>query len=118
MIKQPKDISVKHGTSTYRLKFDKGFAKDKNDEFKIAQKKMNSEIIRSTRPYVPYASGTLSKSVTIASNDKFIMWNTPYAKRQYYENKGGKGLRGSKWFERSKAANLKSWKKVIGKQID
>lgn len=73
------------------------------------QKFIDSEVLRVTDPYVPLDSSDLKKSGTkhtkIGSGD--VRYVTPYARRQYYENKGS-GLRGSKWFDRSKADNKKA----------
>lgn len=68
------------------------------------QKYIDSEVLRLTDPYVPMDTGTLKESGTI--NTKIgsgeVKYNTPYARRQYFENKGN-GLRGRQWFERMKA---------------
>lgn len=70
------------------------------------QKFVDSEVLRLTDPYVPMDSGVLKRSGTgstkIGSGD--VTYRTPYARRQYFENKGN-GLRGSQWFHRSKADN-------------
>lgn len=78
----------------------------------FVQKAVDSEVIRRNDPYVPFRTGTLKGSALIASRigDGVVIYNTPYARRQYYENAGnGKegmsngGRRGAKWFERMKA---------------
>lgn len=73
------------------------------------QQFIDSEVLRLTDPYVPKDVGDLkesgTKSTKIGSGD--VKYSTPYARRQYYENKGN-GLRGAKWFERSKADNKKT----------
>lgn len=68
------------------------------------QKFIDSEVLRLTDPYVPLDKGDLkesgTKSTRIGSGE--VIYRTPYARRQYYENKGD-GLRGKMWFERMKA---------------
>lgn len=68
------------------------------------QQFIDSEVLRLTDPYIPFDSGALKKSGTqntkIGSGE--VVYKTPYARKQYFENKGS-GLRGKKWFERSKA---------------
>lgn len=68
------------------------------------QKFIDSEVLRLTDPYVPLDTSTLEKSGTqntkIGSGE--VVYKTPYARRQYFENKGN-GLRGKQWFERMKA---------------
>lgn len=67
------------------------------------QKFIDSEVLRLTDPYVPLDTSALKKSGTqhtkIGSGE--VVYKTPYARRQYFENKGN-GLRGKQWFERAK----------------
>lgn len=76
------------------------------------QKYIDSEVLRQSEPYVPLLTKALIRSGTI--NTKIgsgeVVYRTPYARRQYYENAGmGKegmskgGRRGKQWFERMKA---------------
>jgi hypothetical protein len=75
-----------------------------------AQEFLDSEILRTTEPFVPLLTGALVKSGTIATavGSGTVKYSTPYAKRQYYTNKGA-GRRGKLWFERSKAQNKAAW---------
>ena len=80
------------------------------------QKYIDSTVLRLCDPYVPFLSGQLKVSgirgTVIGSG--LVVYNTPYARRQYYTNGGnGKqgtsrgglrgGLRGRYWFARMKA---------------
>lgn len=68
------------------------------------QKYIDSEVLRLTDPYVPMDTGALKESGirhTKVGSGK-VVYKTPYARRQYFENKGN-GLRGKQWFERMKA---------------
>lgn len=76
------------------------------------QKYIDSEVLRLSEPYVPLLTKALIRSGPI--NTKLgsgeVIYRTPYARRQYYENAGrGKegmskgGRRGKMWFERMKA---------------
>lgn len=73
------------------------------------QKFIDSEVLRTTDPYVPKDSGDLKKSGTKATKigSGEVRYATPYARRQYFENRGN-GLRGRMWFERSKQDNKKA----------
>lgn len=76
------------------------------------QKYIDSEVLRLSEPYVPWLTKTLIRSGPI--NTKIgsgeVIYKTPYARRQYYENAGmgkegmnkGGGRRGKQWFERMK----------------
>lgn len=82
-------------------------------------KKLDQEVERRCRPYVPKREGYLEASGSSSFPEVgFVTWSMPYAKYQYYgylmiggnpktltrvplKSHGG-GLRGSKWFERMK----------------
>lgn len=61
------------------------------------QRFFTHEVRRLSDPYVPRRSGVLKN--TAIETETSITYNTPYARRQYYEHKGN-GLRGSRWTER------------------
>lgn len=67
---------------------------NKNGE---GQRFFTHEVRRLSDPYVPKRSGKLKN--TAVETKTSITYNTPYARRQYYEHKGD-GLRGSHWTER------------------
>lgn len=79
------------------------------------QKYIDSTVLRLSDPYVPFLTGQLKASGirgTIIGSGT-VVYNAPYARRQYYTNSGnGKegtsrgGLRGRYWFERMKADRL------------
>lgn len=58
------------------------------------QKHLTHEIRRLSDSYTPFRSGPL-KNTAIEKPDK-IEYITPYARKQWFENKG-KGLRGKQW---------------------
>lgn len=62
-----------------------------------AQQFFTHEVRRLSDPYVPFLTGVLKNTATEEVNR--ITYNTPYARRQYYENPGT-GLRGPHWTER------------------
>lgn len=61
------------------------------------QKFFTHEVRQLSDPYVPLLTGVLKNTATEETSR--IIYNTPYARRQYYENKGT-GLRGAHWTER------------------
>ena len=76
------------------------------------QRYIDSTVLRLSDPYVPFLSGQLKTSGIRGTviGTGLVVYNTPYARRQYYTNSGnGKqgtargGLRGRYWFERMKA---------------
>lgn len=82
------------------------------------QKALDNVILQSCDPYIPFDTGAMRNSGitnTVIGSGR-IVWKTPYVRRQYYENKGGNGLRGSRWFERAKADCLLGWAHVAAKE--
>ena len=79
------------------------------------QKYIDSTVLRKSDPYVPFLSGMLKTSGisgTVVGSGT-VVYNSTYARRQYYANGGnGKqgtsrgGLRGRYWFARMKADHL------------
>ncbi len=93
----------------------------------MAQKFVDSEVLRYCAPYVPHYNGILEKSGDDATvkGSGMVHWDTPYARKNYYENRGRGtdgtakgGLRGKLWFERMKRdhlpAILRGVKKIAG----
>lgn len=91
------------------------------------QKFIDSEVTRYCDGYVPMKDGNLKKSHKPATvvGSGLVTYNTPYARKNYYDNKGmGKeglnngGKRGRLWFERMKADHkqdiLNGAKKMAG----
>lgn len=75
-----------------------------------AQAYIDSEAIRRCEPYVPKASGSLPMSAEAGQEGGKVLWNTPYARRWYYEPAKFQGapVRGNFWFERMKAEGGKA----------
>lgn len=76
------------------------------------QKKVDSEVLRHVDKYVPMRSGDLKNlaKLTTVIGSGLIRYEVPYAKSNYYSNRGQgtqgtaqNGLRGRLWFERMKA---------------
>lgn len=74
---------------------------------------IDNEVVRLSSKYVPMQSGTLKKAIGTVYGSGEVKYNTPYARKNYYENRGrgnegtsNGGLRGRMWFERMKAVFL------------
>lgn len=64
--------------------------------------------------YAPMLSGDLRNQSTIAIDGKSIIWNVPYARRQYY-NVGARFTTpgtGPKWDQKAAAIHKRSWLRV------
>lgn len=102
-IKAPQGEEIK---TTYKgaevsveLKWEPGFASEKEGQFSKAQQFVDSECIRRMNPETPRRTGVLIKSATLGTviGSGEINQIAPYARRQYYEHKEK-----SYWFERMK----------------
>ena len=89
------------------------------------QKFIDSEVIRLCDPLVPVRSHVLRESATKSTKigSGLVVYDTPYARRQYYENTGRwqQGQRGKLWFERMKARHreniLRGAKKIASGKV-
>ena len=68
---------------------------------------IGNQVITLADPLVPFREGYLKNSATIATDGSYIMYNTPYARRWYYEEANFRGApaRGTKWVERAVNSN-------------
>ncbi|MDR2656498.1 MAG: minor capsid protein [Oscillospiraceae bacterium] len=88
-----------------------------------AQQVLDSEILRTTEPFVPYAKGALTRSGPIHTviGSGTIRWATPYARRRYYEdanlNKTTHRKATTRWYEAAREVYLEKWKMTVAKKI-
>ena len=96
-----------------KLRFRPGFQADMDAGFQRAQYAFSQQVAKAVDPYVSFDTGTLKNSVNQASDFKGgkLVYNTPYARKQYYQHaqgsdlRGDTGLRGSYWGQRAIAAH-------------
>lgn len=98
----------RRGAITAEFRFNRGFGHEMSGRFSRAQKFVDSEVLRRCDPRVPFRTGMLKKSGILGTvvGSGLVRYNAPYARRNYYENRGngieGKnkgGKRGKLWFE-------------------
>lgn len=92
------------GKITAKLEWKEGFGARKEGDFERAQVFVDSKCLDLMQPLTPRLTGAMIKSGTLgtALGTGQINYLTPYARRQYYENRG-QGQRGRLWFERMKS---------------
>lgn len=91
------------------------------------QQYIDSEVLRCGDSYVPMQTGKLKQSgiTSTVVGSGMVHYNTPYARKNYYDNKGmgnqclnRGGKRGRLWFERMKPDHLpgilKGVKRIAG----
>lgn len=96
-----------------KFRFRPGFQADMDAGFQKAQYAFSQQAAKTVDPYVPFDTGALKNSVNQASDFKGgkLVYNTPYARKQYYQHaqgsdlRGDTGLRGSYWGQRAIAAH-------------
>lgn len=90
-----------------------------------AQVYLDNEVMRTTEQYVPMDTGTLARSVQLATKpgEGQVLYDTPYARKLYYgeamdfaKDKHPKAT--AKWLEASKAVYLKDWVAGVTKILE
>lgn len=116
-------VKTANGKVTARLTWTANTGSKWTGNFTRAQKFLDSEVLRTTSPFVPFRTGALMKSgqlgTVIGSGE--VIWNAPYAARQYWNtvlSRSYDAQRGGKWFERAKSSFKSGWiagvKKIAG----
>jgi hypothetical protein len=84
-----------------------------------AQRFLDNEVLRQSRPFVPFLQGTLANTALVEEPGK-IVYVQPYARRLYYGvgfnfTKQHHPRAGAKWTDRAKASFLNDWKRGVEK---
>ena len=94
----------------FKIQFRPGFQADMDARFARLQFAFSQKVADVVDKYVPFERGQLKGSVNGAASDfktGLLVYNTPYARRQYYLHEqgtdlhGDTGLRGSYWGQRA-----------------
>lgn len=126
MIETPRGKVVLGKNGKAELKWRPRFAPKWTRRYSLAQKFVDSEILRQCEPFIPLRTGILIKSGILGTDigSGFVKWIAPYARDQYYfgRSPGASStgpLRGRFWFERMKevlgAKIIKAAKAIAGK---
>lgn len=90
-----------------------------SDMTKVGQYALINQVHADSNKYVPMLTGDLRNQSTIALDGKSIIWNVPYARRQYF-NYGAKFTTpgtGPKWDSKALAIHGDSWARVAKKAM-
>lgn len=90
-----------------------------NQMTKLGQFALVNQVYADSNHYAPKLSSDLRNQSTIGIDGKSVIWNTPYARRQYY-NYGAKFNEqgtGPKWDVKAKALHGKSWINIVKKAM-
>lgn len=80
-----------------------------------AQEAVINQVYADMNRYVPFRTGDLRNQSQVTTDRKSIRWNTPYARRLFYNpsyNFRTPGT-GAHWDELAKAVHLRSWQRVV-----
>ena len=108
---QPYGLRYKVDGVQMSLDWRPDFGAEKTVALQKAQFALSQEAARFIDPYVPFDTGVLKNSVNQASkfDEGLLIYNTPYARRQFYLHPEGEclhgdtSLRGSYWGQRALA---------------
>lgn len=108
---QPYGLKYQVDGIQMQLSWRPDFGSEKTAALQKAQYAFSQEAARLTDPFVPFDTGTLKNSVNQASkfDEGLLVYNIPYARKQYYlhaqgsDLRGDTGLRGSYWGQRALA---------------
>lgn len=85
---------------------------------------LDQQVLKDSNNYAPMDTGNLINSSINASKigDGQLIWDTPYAKRLYYNpqynfSKDKNPNAGGLWYERAKSRHLNEWIRVADKAI-
>ena len=90
-----------------------------------AQHALDQQVLKDSNFFIPFDTGELMRSSLRHSKigEGLIVWNTPYARRLYYNpqynfskdvNPNARGL----WFEEAKALHYDEWVKIAQQTFD
>ena len=108
IIETPKGKIIITGSGPAKLEWDTTFQQKWQGHYSLAQKFVDSEVLRLSEPFTPLLTSMLIKSGTLGTDigSGTVQWIAPYAKAQYYGHRqpGSQSgpLRGPQWFERMK----------------
>lgn len=113
VFEQPYGLKYQVDGVQMQLSWRPDFGAEKTAALQKAQYAFSQEAARLIDPFVPFDTGTLKNSVNQASkfDEGLLVYNTPYARKQYYlhaqgsDLRGDTGLRGSYWGQRAIAAH-------------
>lgn len=111
VFEQPYGLRYRVDDIQMELSWRPDFGAEKTAALQKAQFALAQEAARLIDSYVPLKTGTLKNSVNNASkyDEGLLVYNTPYARKQYYlhsegsDLRGENGLRGSYWGQRALA---------------
>lgn len=95
---------------------EKKLSKDNADKAKYM---LANQMLADMSPYVPFRANPLMTSGHVSPDHEWLIWDTPYARAQFYGNNGIVTFRqyttpgtGKRWDLVAKANHMSSWERV------
>lgn len=115
-------VKTKNGKVTAKLTWNSSTGSKWTGNFTRAQKYLDSEVLRTSTPFIPIRTGALIRSGQLGTviGSGLVRWIAPYSIKQYDTGttRAYDAQRGGKWFERAKATFKQAWiagvKKIAG----
>ena len=106
-----------------KLIFDEAKVNTKiSNRVRKAQYLLDQQVIKDSNLYCPEDTGDLQDSAIIGQQPGIILWDSVYARRQYYEDNNksrDKNPRASmKWFEVAKSEKKREWEKLANDEYN
>lgn len=78
-----------------------------------------NQVLQDSNLFVPKRTGQLRRSSYVTNSNSQIVWNTPYATKQYYEQatKYTTSGTGSKWDLLAQSKYGASWSSIVGRAM-
>lgn len=98
----------------------KGIKTRVNQMAKQGQYALANQVHQDSNKYAPKKSGDMRIQSYVTPDNKQIIWNAPYARRQYYAPNGWKYTTpgtGPKWDQKAKAIHGKQWRQIVEKAM-
>lgn len=97
----------------FRVEIDRNLIHRMDDRLREAQHFLDSEVIRQSKPFVPFLQGQLALTALIEKPGK-VVYPQPYARRQFYGDDfdfttSFHPQAGARWTDRAKAAHMNEW---------
>lgn len=90
-----------------------------NQMTKLGQYALANQVHADSNLYAPFKSGDLRIQSYVTGDNQQVIWNVPYARRQYYNqfSKYTTPGTGPKWDRKALAIHINQWTKITKKAM-